>query len=100
MCVKNHKGVSGGMESAGVLNIFNFSLHTRDICNTKYLGDGDSKAYQKVVAEKPCGPNISVTNLECISHVQKRTGARMRRLVKEKQEQNCMTGNLLEAKVA
>jgi hypothetical protein len=72
------------MEVAGVLNIFNHPLHTRGICYTKYLGDGDSKVYQRVVAEKPCGPNISVTKLECIGHVQKRMGARLRRFVKEK----------------
>ena len=88
------------MEVAGVLNIFNHPLHTRGICYTKYLGDGGSKAYQRVVAEKPCGPNISVTKLECIVHVQKRMGARLRRLVKEKTGTNFMTANLLEAKVA
>jgi hypothetical protein len=36
-----------------------------------------------VVAGKPYGPNISVTKLECIGYVQKRMGARLRRLVKE-----------------
>jgi hypothetical protein len=81
---KNHGGISGGMEGAGVLNIFNLSLHTRVICYTNYLGDGDSKSYQRVVAGKPHDPNIAVTKLECKGHVQKRTGARLRRLVKEK----------------
>jgi hypothetical protein len=37
-----------------------------------------------VVAGKPYDPNIAVTKLECIGHVQKRMGARLRRLVKEK----------------
>jgi hypothetical protein len=37
-----------------------------------------------VVAEKPYGPNISVTKLECIGHVQKGMAARLRRLVQEK----------------
>jgi hypothetical protein len=72
------------MEGAGVLKIFNLSVHTQCVCYTKYLGDGDSKAYERAVAEKPCGPNISVTKLECVGHVQKRMGARLRRLVKEK----------------
>lgn len=35
-----------GMEVASVLNIFNCSLHTQGICCTKYLGNGDSKAYK------------------------------------------------------
>ena len=99
-CKENYEVTSGGMEVAGVLNIFNFSICAQGICYTKYLGDGDSKAYQKVFADKHCGPNISVTKLECIVHVQKRMGARLRRLVKEKTGTNFMTANLLEAKVA
>jgi hypothetical protein len=37
-----------------------------------------------VVAGKPCDPSVAVTKLECTGHVQKRTGARLRRLVKGK----------------
>jgi hypothetical protein len=69
-CKKNYGRTSDGMEVAGVLNIFNCSLHTQGICYTKYLGDGDSKAYQRVVAEKPSGPKIPVTKLEYLDHVQ------------------------------
>jgi len=57
---------------------------TQHICYTKNLGGADNKAYQMVIAEKPYGPNISVTNLESIGYVQKRTGVRLRRFVKEK----------------
>jgi hypothetical protein len=80
---KNYEGTNGGMEVACVLNILNCSFRTRGICYTKCLGDGNSKAYQRVVAGKPYGPNISVTKLECIGYVQKRMGATLRRLVKE-----------------
>jgi hypothetical protein len=34
------KEFSGGVEGAGVINIFNHFLHIRGICYTKYLGDG------------------------------------------------------------
>jgi hypothetical protein len=60
-CKENYEVTSGGMEVAGVLNIFNFSICAQGICYTKY--DGGSKAYQGVVADKPYGPNISVTKL-------------------------------------
>jgi hypothetical protein len=83
-CKKNHEGIGSGLEGAGVLNIFNHSLHTPDICYTECLGDGDSKTYQRVVAGKAYDPNIAVTKLECIGHEQKRTGATLRSLVKEK----------------
>jgi len=43
-CKKNYERTSDGLEVAGVLNIFNCSLHTQRICHTKYLGDGNSKA--------------------------------------------------------
>jgi hypothetical protein len=69
---KPTKHLSGGMEGAAVLNIFNHSLHTFGICYTKCRGDGDSKAYQRMVAGKPYDPTIAVTKLECTGHVQKR----------------------------
>jgi hypothetical protein len=34
-CKKNHERISGGMEGADKLNIFNCSLHTRGICYTR-----------------------------------------------------------------
>jgi hypothetical protein len=37
-----------------------------------------------MVAGKSSDPNIAVTELECSGHVQKRIGARVRGLVKEK----------------
>jgi hypothetical protein len=37
-----------------------------------------------VVAGKPYEPNIAATKLDCIGDVQKRIGARLRGLVKEK----------------
>jgi hypothetical protein len=38
----------------------------------------------RVIAGKPYDPNIAVTKLEYTGHVQKRTEARLRRIVKEK----------------
>jgi hypothetical protein len=72
------------MEVTAVLSTFSPSLHTQGICYTKYVGDGGSKAYQRVFAEKPYGPNISVTRLGCIGHVQKRVGTSLRKHMKEK----------------
>jgi len=71
-CKKIYESTSDGMGVAGVLNIVKCSLHTQGICYTKYLGDRDSKAYQKMVAEKLCGPKIPVTKLEYLSHVHKK----------------------------
>jgi hypothetical protein len=46
-----------------------------------------------VTAEKPCGPNICVTNLESIGYVQKRMGVRVGKPVKEKIGKRVHDGN-------
>jgi hypothetical protein len=51
-----------------------------------------------VVAEKPYDPKVSVTKLEHIGHVQKRIGARLRRLLKEKTGSNLHNGKPLGGK--
>jgi hypothetical protein len=51
---------------------FSIVLFVWGICYTKNIGGADNKTYQMVIAEKPCGPNISVTNLENIGYVQKK----------------------------
>jgi hypothetical protein len=56
----NYKGSSVGMEGAGILKSFNRSLCARVICHTKYFGDKENKAYQRVSAEKPDGLSLSV----------------------------------------
>lgn len=70
------------MEVAGVFDFFNCFLHTQAICYTKYPGDGNSKAYQMVVVEKPYGPYTSVTKLESVGCAAIRKKARLITLVK------------------
>jgi hypothetical protein len=97
-CKKNHEEVSFGIEAAGVLNIFNRSFHTRGVCYTKYLGDGDTKSYERVAAGKPCGPNIAVQNVQDMHRKElEQDGGD---LCKKREEQGCMKADLLGAKVA
>lgn len=99
-CKKIYESTSDGMGVAGVLNIVKCSLHTQGICYTKYLGDRDSKAYQKMVAEKLCGPKIPVTKLEYLSHVHKKEWEQhWRELWKKRRVQNFTMANLFEAEV-
>ncbi|CAB4028443.1 Hypothetical predicted protein, partial [Paramuricea clavata] len=44
------------------------------------LGDGDSATYSTIVDSKPYGDECVPKKLECIGHVQKRVGSRLRRL--------------------
>lgn len=78
-CTANFFGNSGSMEVEGAVKIFQRSLSQYGLRYLNYLGDGDSKAYKAVVAAKPYG-EVAIEKLECIGHVEKRMGTRLRRL--------------------
>ena len=59
------------------MNIYKRSVATKCLLYTKYLGDGNSKAFQDVVAANIYPGNV-IEKDECIGHVQKRVGARLR----------------------
>lgn len=76
--VNNNKsgaeGTSGGMEAQGTVKIFHRSVDTRRVKYVRYLGDGDSKGFNTVVASKPYFDGTVIEKLGCIGHVQKRMG--------------------------
>lgn len=77
-CLKNYHGSSsGGMEPASAITLFNRSVNKRGVRYKEMLSDGDSKAYLAVCNSNPY-PNIVVSKLECINHVAKRMGSRLR----------------------
>ncbi|GFV71317.1 uncharacterized protein TNCV_1476221 [Trichonephila clavipes] len=76
-CKRNFEGYSGKMEVAGALSIFQLSQSLYNVRYTKYLGDGDSKAFTSIVENKVYGDHCSVEKLECIGHVMKRMGTRV-----------------------
>ncbi|GFU31524.1 uncharacterized protein TNCV_3539331 [Trichonephila clavipes] len=80
-CAKNYEGFSGGMECRGVLSIFQRSETSRKACYTQYLGDGDSKGFLTIKEAKLYG-DTQVEKLECVGHVQKRMGTRLRNILK------------------
>ncbi|GFV53845.1 uncharacterized protein TNCV_4208961 [Trichonephila clavipes] len=67
------------METVGVYRIFERSEANRSLRYTSYYGDGDSKAFNNV---KDIYGYDSVVKYECIGHVQKRVGSRLRKLKK------------------
>lgn len=96
-CKSNFQGSSGGMESAGAIAIFRRSVETRGVMYTKYLGDGDSKGFSSVVEDKPYGDS-NIEKLECVGHIQKRMGSRLRSLCKQKKGQKLSDGKGLTGK--
>lgn len=81
-CKINHTGSAGAMEAVGAVRIFSRSEQMRKLKYTQYLGDGDSASFKKVLEAKPYG-DVEVEKLECVGHVQKRCGTRLRKLKKE-----------------
>lgn len=63
------------MECSGVLVLFRRS----EISRGRYIGDGDSKAFEKVNAAKPY-KDKPIEKLKCIGRVQERVRFRLRRL--------------------
>ena len=80
-CHANYTGSSGSMDAAGVLAIFQRSIENYSVRYVEFLGDGDSKSHNLLVNEAVYG-DIEVTKLECVGHVQKRLGSRLRSLKK------------------
>ncbi|GFU43177.1 uncharacterized protein TNCV_3775491 [Trichonephila clavipes] len=79
-CLKNHNGSAGIMETVGMVRIFQRSLRHRSVRYTSYNGDGDSKTFSSITASNPYGEDITVSKNECVGHVQKRMGTRLRKL--------------------
>lgn len=88
-CKRNFSGSSGMMEVQGALAMFGRSMGEHGARYTKYLGDGDSKAYTCVKDSHPYGKNYPIEKLECVGHVQKRMGTRLFKF-KEKSRGNIL----------
>lgn len=77
VCQCNFEGSSSKMETVGASRIFLRSQSKRQLQYTEYYGDGDSKGFDSV---KDAYGDNSVKKLECIGHIQKRVGTRLRKL--------------------
>ena len=81
-CPINHLGSAGLMEPSGVVRCFNRSVETLKLRYENFIGDGDSKAYLEVVKADP-DDGFGVKKGECVGHIQKRVGSRLRKLKKD-----------------
>ena len=79
-CKINHQGSARSMETTGAVRIIEQSLATRGLKYMDMLGDGDSSTYNTMVESQPYGEDCIPNKLECIGHVQKRIGSRLRKL--------------------
>lgn len=89
-CSANHIGASGNMEVEAIKEMFQRSTE-KQVHYRNYIGDGDSKTYTGVLNSKPYGENYVINKKECVGHVQKRMGTRLRELVKNTVEDTVTT---------
>ncbi|GBP67417.1 hypothetical protein EVAR_47136_1 [Eumeta japonica] len=79
-CQANDTGAAGNMKVEAIKNMFQRSVKN-GVRYRNYIGDSDSKAYSGLVNSKPYGDDFSIAKEECVRHVQKRMGTRLRELV-------------------
>ena len=79
-CGTNHFKSSGSMEVDATLEIFQRSVEKNGLRYVQFIGDGDSSTYQGISTAKPYGDGVEIVKKECVGHVQKRVGGRLRNL--------------------
>jgi len=97
-CKANHIGSAGKMEVDAVIEMFQRSETLHQVKYANYIGDGDSKTFKGIVDSQPY-ENFTVLKKECIDHVQKRMGTRLRNLKKKNVGlggRNQLTGKLID----
>jgi len=76
-CSANHEGSSEKMEVDAMVEMFKRSTELHNVKYANYIGDGDSKTYAAIKNKTPY-EDLEVKKKECIGHVQKRMGSRLR----------------------
>ncbi|GFV84638.1 uncharacterized protein TNCV_2482521 [Trichonephila clavipes] len=71
------------MEPLGVYRIFERSVEMRKLQYVNFFGDGDSKGYASV---KDIYGKNTVAKYECIGHIQKRVGTKLRKLKSKRKD--------------
>jgi len=97
-CQANHEGSAGKMEVDAVIEMFQRSTSLHDVHYANYVGDGDFKTFKGILDSNPY-ENCIVQKKECIDHVQKRMGSRLRKLKQNKKGlggKGKLTGKLID----
>ncbi|KYN11794.1 hypothetical protein ALC57_16049 [Trachymyrmex cornetzi] len=82
-CQANHVGSAGKMEVDAMKELFSRSVEKHGVMYINYVGDGDTKTYTGLVNAKLYGDEIEIIKKECVGHIQKRMGTRLRECKKK-----------------
>lgn len=97
-CSANHEGSSGKMEVDAMVEMFRRSTELHNVKYANYIGDGDSKTYAAIRDNSPY-EDLEVQKKECIGHVEKRMGTRLRNVKKNNKGlggQGKLTGKMID----
>ncbi|KYN11782.1 hypothetical protein ALC57_16060 [Trachymyrmex cornetzi] len=81
-CAINHNGSAGKMEIDAITEMFLRSKNEHGVLYVKYIGDGDSKTFKGILDVNPYGDEATVLKKECVDHVERRMGRRLRYIKK------------------
>ena len=98
VCNVTHEGSSGSMEAEATKTIFERSVNDHKLRYTRFIGDGDTNTYKKVADAKVYGDSHPVEKIECVGHVHKRMGTRLRNLKKSLKGQKLSDGKPISGK--
>ena len=79
---QNKPGINVSTVKA-IFEIFRSSVRKYNLRYSKYLGDGDTASFTKVVEPQPYVDELKPVKLECVGYYQKRTGNRLRQKRKD-----------------
>ncbi|XP_028046899.2 uncharacterized protein LOC114254550 [Monomorium pharaonis] len=72
------------MEVDAIKEMFLASEEKYGVRYLNYIGDGDSKTFKAILDLNPYGDEFPVVKSECVNHIEKRLGTRLRNVKKEK----------------
>lgn len=80
--MKNHEGSADKIEVDAIIEMFLRSDEKFGVKYDNYIGDGDLKTFEAILDKNPYGDDFLVSKSECIGHVEKRMGTRLRNVKK------------------
>ena len=79
----NHDCSAGKIEIIGITEMFQRCEEKYGVKYTTYVGDEDTKTFNGIIDLNPYGDDFQVGKKECVGHVEKRMGTKLRNVEKK-----------------
>lgn len=97
-CYKNWDGSSSGMESDILVEGFNKSIDMYGVKYARFIGDGDSNVYKKILDSRPYD-NLTVEKIECKNHLLRNACNKLKQIVTCRKNGYISLRKLIENKI-